>query len=416
MKIKLTVSSIDKLHPQDKVFEVYDTDVQGLALRVLPSGNKTYYLRYRLESGERKRLKLGLHGPLKPPTARELALKTLAQVAHGEDPAKSRKQKKSGTDTLGGYIDKEYAPWALNHQKSGQKTIDMLHYAFGDVLKKKMIALSPLLIEKWKKGKIERGLKPRTINRYLEALQGALTKAVEWEFLDKSPLKSVKPLKADSPTNDRFLFEVEKINLFEALRERDSLIKQERRNGNLWKAQRGYDLLEDLDQVKFADHLEPMIRVSLHTGIRRNELFSLQWKEVDFSKKILSVSSSTSKTGKVRHIPMNKEVREVLSAWRKQCKGRTLVFEARNGVKFNNVKTAFSNILKRAKIENFRWHDQRHHFASQLVMKGVDINTVRELLGHSSINMTLRYAHLAPEHKMRAVEVLCDDNEIPFSA
>jgi site-specific recombinase XerD len=67
------------------------------------------------------------------------------------------------------------------------------------------------------------------------------------------------------------------------------------------------------------------------------------------------------------------------------------------------LKTARKNVLKDAKVSKFRWHDMRHTFASRLVMKGVDINTVRELLGHADYQMTLRYAHLAPEHKADAV-------------
>jgi len=98
---------------------------------------------------------------------------------------------------------------------------------------------------------------------------------------------------------------------------------------------------------------------------------------------------------------------KVLRAWRPvNVKNEALVFPGADGGPLVDIKTAWSELLAAAEIENFRFHDCRHDYASRLVMAGVDLNTVRELLGHADIKMTLRYAHLAPEHKSAAVAKL----------
>ncbi len=82
------------------------------------------------------------------------------------------------------------------------------------------------------------------------------------------------------------------------------------------------------------------------------------------------------------------------------------VFCAKDGTAYRDVRVGFRAALKRAKIENFRFHDLRHTFASRLLMRGVDLKTVQELLGHKDMRMTLRYAHLSADHKRAAVERL----------
>jgi integrase len=95
--------------------------------------------------------------------------------------------------------------------------------------------------------------------------------------------------------------------------------------------------------------------------------------------------------------------------WKEQSHGTNeLVFVGRTGGNFDNVNKSWREALLKAEIDGFRWHDLRHTFASWLVMKSIDLFTVRELLGHSDLKMTLRYAHLAPEHTAAAVGVLDD--------
>lgn len=98
---------------------------------------------------------------------------------------------------------------------------------------------------------------------------------------------------------------------------------------------------------------------------------------------------------------------DTLKSWRNQSNIELArVFPSGDGGRLDNVKRSWITILKSAKIQNLRWHDMRHDFASKLVMKGVPLNTVRELRGHSDLNTTLRYAHLAPDHKADAVALI----------
>jgi integrase len=152
-----------------------------------------------------------------------------------------------------------------------------------------------------------------------------------------------------------------------------------------------------------------MIIVSLNTGIRQGSLFRLRWSDIDFQEGILTVRAVNAKNEKTVHIPMNETLTCTLMKWKEQTAGdgEKLVFPSpKSGKIMDNCKSAWAKLLKDADISNFRWHDMRHDFASHLVMNGVDLNTVRELMGHSDLKMTLRYAHLAPAVKMKAVETL----------
>jgi len=139
---------------------------------------------------------------------------------------------------------------------------------------------------------------------------------------------------------------------------------------------------------------------------------------VHFHEEILTVRPIIEKTGKLVHIPMNEALKKALFAWMEQTggKGDDLVFPSpRTGEMMNNCNSAWDKLMQDSDIKNFRWHDMRHDFASQLVMKGIDLNTVRELMGHSDMNMTLRYAHLAPKVKRAAVDMLTREQHLYWS-
>ena len=136
--------------------------------------------------------------------------------------------------------------------------------------------------------------------------------------------------------------------------------------------------------------------------MRKGEIQNLKWNDINFHQGVITLRET--KNGEVRHIPINDTVREALIAIPKHPESQ-YIFCDKDGLPYN-CRKSFETAIQKSGILNFRFHDLRHSFASHLVMLGVDLNTVRELLGHKSLAMTIRYSHLSPDHKARAVEVL----------
>ncbi len=156
---------------------------------------------------------------------------------------------------------------------------------------------------------------------------------------------------------------------------------------------------------EYVDHLRPVVLLALNTGLRRSEPFHLRWKDVDLTGKWLCVDGATAKDGQTRPVPLNSEALTTLGGWRKHTSDAELrVFPGVGGQRLKRIDRAWRGLRRRARPTGFRFHDLRHHFASRLVQSGVDLNTVRELLGHADITMVLRYAHLSPDRLATAVE------------
>jgi site-specific recombinase XerD len=149
--------------------------------------------------------------------------------------------------------------------------------------------------------------------------------------------------------------------------------------------------------------------LALNTGLRQGEQYSLIWDNVDLERRILTVGHS--KNGERRYIPLNDAAMASLITAKQYANDRPAVFWNRYGEPLRTPRQWFEEALEEAKISNFRWHDLRHTFASRLVMAGVDLRTVQQLMGHKTISMTVRYAHLAPEHQLAAVQKLCPESQ-----
>ena len=151
----------------------------------------------------------------------------------------------------------------------------------------------------------------------------------------------------------------------------------------------------------------PKVAVAIHTGLRQGNLFQLRWSDVNFDAGVVRVPRS--KSGEAYTVPMNDEVRAVLRDLPSRLRSEW-VFPSRDGDTPLNPKNflhrVFYPALEEAGIADFRWHDLRHTFASRLVLAGVDLPTVKELMGHKTLLMTLRYSHLSPQHRRDAVQRL----------
>lgn len=401
MRALISTHLIKSLKPSETPVEVRDERVKGFLLRVQPSGSMTYYVEY--QRGKRKRI--GPEVAFKPDEARTEAKKVLFAYHKGED-LKADERRKS-IENLKTYLNEIYEPRIAGQLKSAKDTCARMRYSFAKLLKSPLNEITVDTIADWRAVRLGEGRKKTTVNRDLNDLKAALTRAVDWGFLDENPLRAVKPLRTDGNAKCRFLDDEEMQHLRTALDNRETRLRDDRQSGNAWRKARGKPLMRNLERAAFADYLKPMVLLSVNTGLRRGELFSLTWDEVDLVRANLTVSGGTAKSGKTRHVPLNSEAKYILESWKRQIRARNgFVFKSRNGEQFDNVGSSWAGLLKDARIDNFRWHDLRHTFASRLVMAGVDLNTVRELLGHSDYKMTLRYAHLAPAHKAAAVEKL----------
>jgi len=259
---------------------------------------------------------------------------------------------------------------------------DMLEF-FGNI---RIVELAPSRISSYKAHLKAKGLKAATINIHRGFLNHAFKKAVrEWEWVKDNPVEKIARERVRN-ARDRWLTEEE----------------QER----LLKACVIYAIGKENVQIPHY-WLQEIVLFDLNTGMRMDEILSLEWPHVDLFRKTVTIMKS--KNGDKRTIPLNKTAFELLKEKAKVRHIKTkYVFASEAGTKIDhrNLRRAFYNALEKAKITDFRFHDLRHTFATRLAQAGVDIYKLSKILGHRSITMTMRYSHHYPESLRDGVEVL----------
>jgi integrase len=232
---------------------------------------------------------------------------------------------------------------------------------------KRIEAITPLLIERYKRERKAQKRSDVTINRELAFLKNLFTQAITWGKATMNPVKQVRLFREDN-ARTRFLTEEEEARLL----------------------------------VHCNPQLKPLVITALQSGFRKSELLSLRWENVDFRHRLIKVDAAYTKTYEARSVPMTETLTATLKSLKMSapCDSTAAVFGYRQMTK------TFTRAVTRAGLVDFTFHDLRHTFASRLVMAGVDLATVKELMGHKHITMTLRYTHLAPGHMRSAIAAL----------
>ncbi len=175
-------------------------------------------------------------------------------------------------------------------------------------------------------------------------------------------------------------------------------VKQSKENGRVrYLSDAEEERLRAVIQKSVPERLAEF-EVGLMTGMRQGEQFTREWNDIDRDARTIRLE--LTKNGECRFVQLNSRALAAIEMLHARSIGSGRVFS-------NLVPRWFTDAVLEAQIEDFKWHDLRHTFASRLVMAGVDIRTVQELMGHKSITMTMRYAHLSPKHRTEALEKLC---------
>jgi len=246
------------------------------------------------------------------------------------------------------------------HEKNRERLEKHLKPFFG---KTDLRHITPKVIDEYVSVK-RKEVKPATVNRTLAILSKMFNDALRWEVMESNPMKKVSKLHEEEVGFDH------------------------------WTEEEARKFLESS-----RDDVYPIFCCALNTGMRIGEIFGLKWDAVNLKERIITVERSrlgSTKTKRIRHVYMNEALYPVVRDLEKKREGE-YVFGDKRGEMRKDIRGSFEAAIRKSGVRRIRIHDLRHTFASHFMMKGGNILTLQKILGHSTLAMTLRYAHLAKD-------------------
>lgn len=374
---KLTKRAIDSAEASEKEYFIWDGTMEGFGLRIMPSGKKTFCIQYR-KYGRTRRMKIGTVGKITVDEARAIAREQFVTVAAGGNPAQDRKMDLVApiVETLGERFLRDHVAHHCkpSTQREYRRSIGIFvnpqigKYRVEDVTRADIDRIHQSMHDK-----------PYQANRTLGVMSKMFNMAEIWGMRPDgtNPCRHIRKYKEYQ--RERFLNPIEIRRLLEVL----------------------YEIEEDGTETRSA---VTAFRLLLLTGCRLGEIQTLQWKFLDGAYIVLP----DSKTGR-RHIPITSTIQAVLNET-PRIKGNPYVITGRvEGKYLNDLQHPWRRIRERAELEGVRIHDLRHTYASRAIAKGMSIPLVGKLLGHTQVQTTARYAHLADDQVKDAAETVSAD-------
>ena len=351
--------------------ELTDCVAKGLFLEVRRSGGKTWYLRYTNERGRQRCFRLGDAGLISLPQARKKVSKILVRLALGEDPVVQKKLKRA-VPTFENFVIHSYLPYVKTYKRSWDSDVSLLKvHLLPRFAERYLDEIGREDIQRMHIDRRMQGAAPGSANHLLILMRYMFNLAKKWEIpgAESNPTEGI-PLMAVNNMKERYLSIEEANALYEAVCRSENRMLQ---------------------------FIVPML---LFTGARKREVLDAQWKDFDVDRKLWRIP--LSKSGKARFVPLSDGALHVLKQVPRENHSAWVFSNPKTGLPFVTIFTSWNTARTSVGLGDVRMHDLRHSFASLLINSGRSLYEVQKLLGHTQVQTTQRYAHLAPQTLLQA--------------